>query len=428
MPIGDAFRRLAEEDPEAPAVRCGGEMITRLGLLVAAERRAAAIRPGSVVTVSRPNSVGFVVETVAAWLAGATPLPLSPRLPPAEREAVLALAATPGVGEGTWRLATSSGSTGRPKLIRAAAPALVDPDRPFAAFVPHRARQLVAGPLHHAAPFTYAMRGLMTGHSLVVMARFDAARWVALVRRWQITWGMLVPTMMQRIIRLPDRPPLPSLEAVLHLGARCPEWLKRAWIDWLGPARVTELYAGTESAGLAFITGEEWLAHPGSVGRPVGGTRFRVTRPDGTDCEPGETGEIWMRRPWPTYSYVGAQPRERDGWHSLGDAGWLDEDGYLYVADRLDDVIVTGGVNVHPADVEAVLDAHPRVRSSVVVGRPDEEYGERVHAVVDGDVTADELAAWVAGRLDPERRPRSFQVVHRPLRDDTGKVRRRDWR
>lgn len=458
VPIGRAFTLLAERDPDAVAVTCGDDLLTRSELEVSANRLARrwdadGVGQDDLVTVSLPNDLDLVVACVAAWKVGATVQPLSPRTGADERAAVLDLARPALVVDGplsrqvlvegdpspltdraasSWKAPTSSGSTGRPKIVRAAAGAWVDVDAPVAPFVPREAVQLVAGPLFHAAPFVYAMRGLMTGHELVVMPRFDPESWLDLVARHRVTWSVLVPTMMHRVHALgPDRlaaADVSSLESVLHLGARCAPWLKRAWIDWLGPERVVEVYAGTESQGVTSITGTEWLAHPGSVGLGCGGSEFRVVRPDGTDCEPGETGEILMRRGAPTYSYVGAEPVVRDGWHTLGDAGHLDADGYLYVGDRLDDLIVTGGVNVQPADVEAVLDAHPRVRGSVVVPAPDAERGEVVHAVVETDATVDDLEAWVRTRLDPEKRPRSWQLVSDPLRDDTGKVRRRAWR
>ena len=148
----------------------------------------------------------------------------------------------PPLAAASWKAPTSSGSTGAPKIVRSTDPARVDPSVPFAPFVPHRAVQLVAGPLFHAAPFVYAMRGLMTGHELVVMPRFDAAEWLRLVEEHRVTWGMLVPSGMQRILDVPGRETVDvgSLASVLHLGARCPEPLKRAWIDWLGPERVDE--------------------------------------------------------------------------------------------------------------------------------------------------------------------------------------------
>lgn len=458
VPIGRAFTLLAERAPDAVAVTCGSDVLTRASLEERANRLARrwddeGVGVDDLVTVCLPNGLDLVVACVAAWKVGATVQPLSPRLGADERAAVLELGRPALVVDGplpravldegdasplpdraasSWKAPTSSGSTGRPKIVRAAAAAWVDLDAPVAPFVPRSAVQLVAGPLFHAAPFVYAMRGLMTGHELVVMPRFDAERWLDLVARHGVTWSVLVPIMMHRVHALgPDwlaAADVASLESVLHLGARCAPWLKRAWIDWLGPERVVEVYAGTESQGVATITGGEWLDHPGSVGRGCGGSQFRVVRPDGTDCEPGETGEILMRRDAPTYAYVGAEPVVRDGWHTLGDAGHLDADGYLFVGDRLDDLVVTGGVNVQPADVEAVLDAHPQVRGSVVVPAPDAERGAVVHAVVETDASVDDLEAWVRTRLDPEKRPRSWRLVTEPLRDDTGKVRRRDWR
>jgi bile acid-coenzyme A ligase len=443
LTIGAAFSLLAQRAPDAVAVRCGDEVVTRADLESRANglaRRwiADGVRVDDVVTVCLPNSTDFVVATVAAWKAGATPQPLSPRLPARERDAVLDLTRPvvvvdgelpeglgggplPDLAASCWKAPTSSGSTGTPKVIRAGAPARFDPDATVAPFVPREAVQLVAGPLFHAAPFVYALRGLMTGHELVVLPRFDAGEWLRLAGEHGVTWSVLSPATMHRIARHPDRPTadVSSLRSVLHVGARCAPWLKRTWIDWLGAERVEELYAGTESQGLAFIGGAEWLEHPGSVGRPLPGSEFRVVRPDRTRCAPGEIGEIVMRR----------DVRDvRDVWHTLGDSGWFDADGFLFVADRLDDVITSAGVAIAPADVEGVLEEHPGVRSAIVVGRPDAERGEVVHAVVEGPVREEGLRDWLRSRLDPEKAPRSYEFVGEPLRDEAGKARRARWR
>jgi bile acid-coenzyme A ligase len=278
------------------------------------------------------------------------------------------------------------------------------------------------------------MRGLLSGQSLVVMERFDAEGVLSLVQRHRVTWMLLVPTMMQRIWRLPDDVrsayDVSSLSMILHLGAPCPEWLKRAWIDWLGPERVVEVYAGTESQGVTVIDGREWLEHPGSVGRPALGSRFRILDADGRDVPAGETGEVFMMPasgPGSTYTYRGAEARSVDGWESLGDLGRLDADGYLYLADRSADLILSGGANVYPAEVEAAFDSHPAVRSSAVVGLPDDDLGERVHAIVDvadADVWPADLLAHVAQQLVRYKVPRTIEIVHEPLRDDAGKLRR----
>ncbi|WP_229052161.1 AMP-binding protein [Aeromicrobium sp. Leaf350] len=438
LPIGRAFTVLAEREPDRPAVTAGGCVVTRarlesLGNRLARTWAADGVGRDDLVTISLSNGLDLVLACVAAWKLGAIPQPLSPRLPAAERLRLLATidprlvvdgpveirtkddAPLPDAVASSWKAPTSSGSTGVPKLLLDPNPSSVDVDRPVAPFVPRDVVQLVAGPLFHAAPFTYAMRGLMTGHELVLMERFDAGAALAAIERHRVGWTMLVPTTMARIWRHPARAStdVSSLHSVMHMAARCPEPLKRDWIDWLGAERVVEVYAGTEAQGLTMIRGDEWLVHPGSVGRPMAGSRFRAVRPDGSDCAPGEVGELRMQRD-------GGRP----GWHGLGDAGWVDADGYVFVADRLDDAITVGGVTVHPADVEAVVDSHPGVRSSVAVGRPDPELGEVVHVLAESDVDPGLLLAWVRERVDPEKRPRTLETTREPLRDDTGKTRR----
>lgn len=438
MPIGRAFTLLAEREPDWPAITVGERVVTRAELESLGNRLARTwaddgVGVDDLVTVSLPNGLDVVLACVAAWKLGATPQPLSPRLPPAERARLLELGSPrlvvdrpvritatddrplPDAVASSWKAPTSSGSTGVPKLLRDPHPSIVDPDGVVAPFVPRDVVQLVSGPLFHAAPFVYAMRGLMTGHELVVLPQFDAGAALAAIGRRRVGWTMLVPTTMARIWEHPSRAStdVSSLHSVMHMAARCPEPLKRDWIDWLGPERVVEVYAGTEAQGLTMIRGDEWLEHPGSVGRPVAGSRFRAVRPDGSTCAPGEVGELLMQRD-------GGLP----GWHGLGDAGWIDPDGYVFVADRLDDAITTGGVTVHPADVEAVVDAHPAVLSSVAVGRPDPDLGEVVHVVAESAADPGELLAWVRSRLDPEKRPRSLETTSTPLRDDTGKARR----
>lgn len=463
LSIGRCLTELAAREPDRPAVVDEDGVLTRAQL----ERRSTAlarayaglgVREGDMVTVALPNGRDFVLACAAAWKLGATAQPVSARLPRTELEAVVALAdpslvvgaevegrtcvgaldagedgtPLPDVVPHEWKAPTSGGSTGRPKLIVATVPGLFDPDVPAVPYLRPGDVQLVPGPLYHNGPFLYCFRGLLCGQTVVLLRRFDADRTLALVEEHRVGFAMLVPTMMHRVWRLPDREryDVSSLRTVLHLGAPCPPWLKRAWLDWLGPERVLELYAGTEGTGITLITGEEWLARPGSVGRAALGSAVRVLRPDGTDCAPGETGEVHLlpaTGPGTTYRYVGAPPaRAVDGWETLGDLGHLDEDGYLFLADRSADLILSGGSNVYPAEVEAALDSHPAVRSSCVVGLPDDDLGERVHALVDATapVTEGELQAWVAERLVRYKVPRTVELVDGPLRDDAGKVRR----
>jgi len=206
-------------------------------------------------------------------------------------------------------------------------------------------------------------------------------------------------------------------------------WLKDAWIGWLGAGRILELYGGTEAQSFTVISGEEWVERRGSVGRPVFG-EMRVLDTEGNPLPPGEVGEIWMRRgadaPLP-YRYIGARARARpDGWESLGDMGRIDADGYVYLSDRETDMILVGGSNVYPAEVEAALDEHPAVASSCVIGLPDEEYGNAVHAIVQTreSLTGHELERFLGERLVKYKRPRTYEFVTTPLRGDDGKVRR----
>jgi bile acid-coenzyme A ligase len=223
------------------------------------------------------------------------------------------------------------------------------------------------------------------------------------------------------------------LRVAWHLAEPCPAWLKEAWIDWLGPERLWELYGGTEGQLATIITGTEWLEHRGSVGRPIGG-EIMICDPEGNALPAGAEGEVWLRsaRDTPAYRYVGAEARTRaGGWESLGDNGRLDADGYLYLGDRVSDMILTGGANVYPAEVEAALLEHPVVRTCAVIGLPDDDKGNRIHAVVDaGGAAVDEsdLRAFLAERLVAYKLPRTLEFVDEPLRDDAGKVRRGELR
>ncbi len=470
-PYGSVLTRLAREAPQEICLVHDGVEVSRSGLERAANRVARGfaelgVGQGDLVTIGLPNGVPFVVACFAAWKLGAVPNPVSSRLPPAERLEIVARAkpalvvgvpdgSVPGVASLPWswspertlsdaalpevvppheRALASGGSTGRPKLIVAANPARYDPAQPSRIFHAKRAA-LVPGPLYHAVPFSACFQAILGGARAVILRRFDAEKCLDQIERHRVDRMCVVPTMMLRIWRLPEaerqRRDLSSLEFVMSGGAPLPAWLMQAWIDWLGPDVMHEAFGPSERIGGTFITGHEWLAHPGSVGRPSVGSRIRILDPEtGEEQPPGRLGEIFMMPTGgagSTYRYVGAEPRRTaDGWESVGDMGWLDADGYLFLGDRRSDMILTGGRNVYPAEVEAALDAHPAVRSSCVIGLPDEDLGNRVHALVElaGPASDTELHAHLAERLAPWKRPVSLERVAAPLRDDAGKVRR----
>ncbi|MGY1747329.1 AMP-binding protein [Blastococcus sp. SYSU D00695] len=471
IPIGVRVAELAARYGDAPAVVCedttrSWDDLDRRTNRMARALLARGVALGDLVTIGLPNSVEFVEACVACWKVGAVPQPVSAAMPPLELQAIVDLAAPPLVvarGDipldrpvadvdellaGTdddgplpvavspaWKAPTSGGSTGRPKLIVSGVPGVVDPfDTNFWRHEPG-GTMLMPGPLYHNGPFSSAMTGLLHGATLVLMPRFDAEGVLRLVDEHRATWLYLVPAMMSRIWRLPEevrgRYDVSSLETVWHLAAPCPPWLKEAWIHWVGGEVLMELYAGTESQAGTLISGTEWLAHRGSVGRVHYG-EMTVLGPDGEPLPPGSVGEVYLRRApgdAPSYRYIGAQARTRGDWESLGDIGWLDEDGYLYLADRRTDMILVGGSNVYPAEVEAALDEHPQVASSAVIGLPDEDLGQVVHAIVQpapglDAVDLDDLRRHLAERLVRYKTPRTFELVTEPLRDDAGKVRR----
>jgi bile acid-coenzyme A ligase len=463
--------QLASEAPDRLAVTDDDRSLTRRELDELADRIARAfaasgVTTGDRVTIALRNTAEFLAAAIGCWKLGAIPAPVSWRLPGRELDAIVGLAdpkvvlgCEPGTYPGRtclpagwepppavddelpladavsdpWKAVTSGGSTGRPKLILATTPGLVDPDGPPALNMARDGCTVVPGPLYHNGPFVWAAMSLLAGRHVVLLGRFEAATTLRRIAQHQADMIYLVPTMMHRIWRLPEAErlahELSSLKVVWHMGAPCPPWLKRAWIDWLGPERIWELYAGTEGQASTFIRGDEWLAHQGSVGRAVYG-EVRIVGPEGEPLAPGEVGEIYLRSGASSpaaYRYVGATARTLgDGWESLGDMGWVDHGGYLHITDRRDDMVLVGGANVYPAEVEAALEEHPRVQSCAVVGLPDEEAGNRLHAIVqaEGTLTADELLAHLRDRLVTYKLPRTFEFVTEPVRDDAGKVRR----
>lgn len=468
-PIGTRIDELASERPAAPAVSCAERSLSRRDLAqltngLARKLEGMGVVTGDLVTITLPTGVDFLACAVALWKLGATPQPVSHRLPPAELRAIVRLA-QPRVVIGdidvgsavvsltsaevsevvpdpdplapriapSWKAPTSGGSTGTPKLIVSTRAGTAENVLAIARLVgiSEDTTALIPAPLYHNGPLQYSATTLLAGGHVVLAERFDAEQTLETIERRAVTWLYVVPTMMHRLLRLGDarldHADLSSLRTLFHLAAPCPPWLKRAWIDRLGPGRVLELYGATEGHAATLVNGEEWLRRPGTVGRPVVG-EIQICDLEGTPLAAGEIGHVYARASGePSYRYIGAQANAiPGGWETLGDIGWLDDEGYLFLCDRADDMILVGGANVYPAEVEGALESHPAVRSACVVGVPDEEYGNIVWAIVDasGDVSDDELRAHLAELLAPYKRPRRFDRVTTPLRDDTGKMRR----
>ena len=465
------LRLLAEAQPHRPAITCGERSVTRAEFVeladdLAVELRGLGVVADDMVTIALPNSIDWFVAFAAAWRLGAIPQPISSRLPAREIDAIVELAdpkVVIGVPDGSisgrstlpightapvrdpqteplpdlvssaWKAPTSGGSTGRPKLIVSGDPALIDPDVTPPLLLGKDGCLVMPGPLYHNGPLSWSALSLLYGNHVVVLPRFDPEHTLQAIQQHSATVLYTVPTIMKRIWRLPDEArnayDLSSLQVMWHLAEPCPEWLKQVWIDWLGADRIFELYGGTEAQTRTIITGAEWLAHRGSVGLPDPGTVL-IADADGNQLPAGEMGEVWLRntRDTPTYRYVGAEARQREGgWESLGDMGYLDADGYLYLGDRAADMILSGGANIYPAEVEAAIQEHDAVRSCAVIGLPDDDMGNVVHAIVEADAGAiqqHELLQFLAERLVAYKLPRTIEFVDQALRDDAGKVRR----
>ena len=468
--IGAALALVAGRKPDALAVSCEdvslswGELHRRSNRM-ARGMAARGVKFGDFVTIALPNSVAFIEACYAAWKLGAVPQPVSSRLPLAELNAIVELAETPIVVSNvpfesskpvvssqalldasanesdlpdavspSWKAPTSGGSTGRPKLIVSGTPGTVDGLSPAFWRIASDDIVLMPGPMYHNGPFITAFGALQIGAPVILMPKFDAEATLREVARTKATWVYLVPTMMGRIWRLPEETrakyDVSSLKTVWHLAAPCPAWLKEEWIRWLGSEVIWELYGGTEGLASTTLSGTEWLAHRGSVGRVAAGGVMKAFGPDGKELPVGETGEIYMKRDAgmpASYRYVGATARVINGdWESIGDIGWFDADGYLYLADRRTDMILVGGANVYPAEIEAALEEHPLVASSAVIGLPDDDLGNRVHAIVQPrpGLDLEDLKRHMGERLVTYKRPRSFELVTENVRDDAGKVRR----
>lgn len=458
-PDSEAYVHLGEDGSER--VLTWAELDRRSSQLAGAlaERGLGA---GGRLALALRNSPELVFAALAAWKLGATPIPVRWDVPDWELDGLLKVidpGATVRDADLTWVRATaedevpelpevlsphlqgicSSGSTGTPKIILSAVPAIFH--ELFSTPMGQRWRPiarpqtiLVLAPMYHVNAFV-TLQNLLAGDRLVVLERFDAARVVDAIERHRVTTFTATPTMLQRVADLPDvdRRDLSSLVWILQGAAPMPVSLVHRWIDLIGPDKLYMAYGMTEAIGTTALDGTEWLAHEGSVGRGQSGTEIRVLDADGRDLPPGELGEIFMRAPaYGGSTYVGEAPQLRttdDGFATVGDMGYLDADGYLYVVDRRVDLIITGGANVFPAEVEKALIDHPKIADVVVVGLKDAEWGRRVHAIVEPADPAepprlDEVRAHARERLAPYKVPKSVELVETMPRSAATKINR----
>ncbi len=346
-------------------------------------------------------------------------------------------------------LAYTSGTTGRPRSVRRKLVAM-DPDVAIGLQATHLFKydvlpgdghvHLVASPMYHMAPLIHGWYSLHLGHPVVLMDRWDAEQTLRLIERHRVTTTHLVPTQLHRLLALPDetrrRYDLGSLRSVVHAAAPCPVEVKRRILEWWGPI-VYEYYGSTEGGG-TLVRSNEWLDRPGTVGRVWEGGELRILDEDGNACPPGVVGTVYMRS-YSDFEYGGDPEKtragRRGGLFTAGDMGYLDADGYLFLCDRKIDMIISGGVNIYPAEVEGALLAHPKVADVAVFGIPHPDWGEEVKAVIQpeaeiaaGAALVEELLAHCATRLARYKIPRSIDFTDALPRDPSGKLMKRKLR
>ena len=341
----------------------------------------------------------------------------------------------------------TSGTTGNPKGVRgslASMPPGADPaiwqliGAGFANLVEGDGRTVLCGPVYHSAQWAYSFLPMMTGSATIMQHKYDSAEVLRLIDEHAATNVHLVPTQMKRLVDLPDdvkqRFDGSSLQLVLHGAAPCPPRVKQQMIDWWGP-KITEYYGSTEGSVISLITSAEWMAKGGSVGRPQANVEVIVVGDDGARVGPNESGTLYFRNAsGADFEYHNAPEKTASvhlepGVFTTGDVGYLDDDGYLWLSDRKIDMIISGGVNIYPAEIEGVLGGHPLVADVAVIGVPNEEFGEEVKAVVvaaDGVAGDDELRATLAAHcrelLAGYKVPRSYDFVAELPRTGTGKI------
>ncbi|MGH9091576.1 MAG: class I adenylate-forming enzyme family protein [Acidimicrobiales bacterium] len=475
IPFGTRIGQVAAERPDEVALvfaaEDGGERTVTWGELDRRSTRLAhvlagrGLGPGDILAVCLRNSPEHLISSFAAWKVGATVVPVRWDLPAWERSRVLATLAPrllvdadhldvfeesrsapedplpEVVSPHGWGVC-SSGSTGTPKVILVKNPGLFVPGFGGVSSVveaygklPMPQRVLVPAPLYHTNGFT-ATRNLMAGVPVVLLERFSAPRILDLVERHRVTGFIGATPMLQRIAQVPgieDRD-LSSLDWVQQGASPLPVWLGRQWCELVGPERFYMSYGASEMHGLVTCRGDEWLEHPGTLGRAFGETEIRILDQDGKELPEGEVGMIYMRTPTgPAAFYVGddvaPMPATDDGFVTVGDLGWLEDGGFLFLADRRVDMIVTGAANVFPAEVESALSEHPAIADVVVVGLRDPEWGRRVHAIVQPAEPAtpphpDEVIRFAKERLAAYKVPKSVELVEAIHRNDAMKLNR----
>jgi bile acid-coenzyme A ligase len=466
---------LAAADPSRTAVlfvtRDGSENPIPVGELdrrsnqVARALDAEGVSQDDIVAIGLGNVPDHLYATFGAWKAGASVVPLRHDLPAWEATRLLQVA-KPAAVIADWRdvdydtlsspwlagtadeddgpvpnrtpsvasMIATSGSTGHPKVVVVPNPGVYRPDDAEGQLVPPAGSVfLTTCPLYHANGFRFCYPPILSANKVVLMEKFDAALSMQLIERHQVTHSTMVPTMLQRILRLENVHDydLSSIKQIIYGAAPIPEWVVRGWLELIPPENFLLVYGSSENVGIVATDGAHWLTHPGTAGKPLD-CEIKIVDSDHCPVKTGEVGDIYMRplnRDVP-FKYLGVDtpPPTADGFWTMGDMGYVDEDGFVYVVDRRKDMIISGGANVYPAEVELALSDHPQVADSVVIGLPDPDWGQRVHAIVQlvpgAQIGEEEIRAHCKLRLASYKVPKTFEFPLSLPRTSVGKINR----
>ncbi|MEV4356038.1 AMP-binding protein [Nonomuraea sp. NPDC049625] len=476
------FYAIAAADPDRLAVidadgtrTSYGELLARVNQ-VSHGLRARGLGTGDVVAGVLPNGIDAIVMVMATAQIGLYYVPINWHLTASEVAYILADCdakvvvtgpdhAVPGGEIGTAGLAEgqpsdapgertsgavmwyTSGTTGFPKGVQRPLPG-VAPEQMVPAYQwflgevvdlrPGDDVHLVTSPMYHSAPCAHTQFALHLGHTVVVAPKFEPVTILELVERYRVTNAMMVPTMFHRMLQLPEevrgKYDVSSLRQVIHTAAACPVAVKQQIMDWWGPV-LYEYYGSTESTIAFAVKPHDWLARPGTVGRPVPTFEAKIVDEDGAELPAGEPGLIYVKSAMGTFEYRKDPAKTAASmlgeWYSPGDIGYLDEDGYLFLCDRRTDLIVSGGVNIYPAEIEAALLEHPAVADVAVIGVPDEEWGHHVVALVQpaegvtpGPGLTAELLEHCGPRIARFKHPKEIEYRSLLPRTPTGKLSR----
>ncbi|MDP9866539.1 MULTISPECIES: AMP-binding protein [Streptosporangium] len=473
------FYRIAQADPDRRAVIDTDGAVTTYGELLARVNqvshglRARGLAEGDVVAGVLPNGLDAVVMLMATGQVGLYYVPVNWHLTDTEiayiladcdAEIVVAGPARPveGALTGTADLAEgqpvtapegrsagavmwyTSGTTGFPKGVQRPLPG-TEPEAtvPLVTWFlgevcdlrPGDGIHLVTSPMYHSAPCAHTMFALHLGHTLVIAPRFEPAGILELIDRYRVTNAMMVPTMFHRMLRLPAEVrrayDVSSLRQVVHTAAACPVAVKKQIMDWWGPV-LYEYYGSTESTIAFSVKPHDWLERPGTVGRPAPGFEARILGPEGEELPVGEPGMVYVKSGLGGFAYrkdpAKTAASMRGEWYAPGDIGFMDKDGFLFLCDRRTDLIVSGGVNIYPAEIEAALLEHPGVADVAVIGVPDEEWGHTVVALVQpapgAPPSPQELLEHLGPRIARFKHPRVIEFREELPRTPTGKLSR----